>query len=72
MADQDRAWHRLHKNGRAALVLQVGGRFSAGAVPQNGTSSIAGSVPGPLERAQAYADRESGCAQPCGCPPWAE
>jgi hypothetical protein len=71
MAEGDKAWARSHKNGRVALVFLYGsGQFSAGAVPANGAASINGNVAGPLERAQAYADQQSGCKQPCGCPPW--
>jgi hypothetical protein len=71
MAEADQAWARSHKNGRVALVFRYGdGRFSAGAVPVNGTSSIQGNVAGPLERAQAYADQQSGCKQRGNCPPW--
>jgi hypothetical protein len=70
--DDARAWHRAHANGQVALVFQWVGGFAAGAIPSNGSASISSKVPGPIQAAQAYADRASGCPQPCNCPPWQE
>ena len=66
-----RRWSRIHRNGMVALVFQSEPeRFSAGAVPANGTASIHTDVRGSLERAKTYADEQSGCPQPCTCPRW--
>jgi hypothetical protein len=68
----DRAWHRRHQNGQVALVFERDGKFSAGAAPENGSRSIRYDAAQTLDAAQRYADRESGCPQPCQCPPWSE
>ena len=73
MAQGDRAWSRVHKNGMIALVFEwERGTFSAGAVPSNGFKAISSNVGGPLEPAQKIADADSGCSQPCSCQPWSE
>jgi len=33
----DRTWLRRHQNGQVALVFEHDGKFSAGAVPENGS-----------------------------------
>jgi hypothetical protein len=67
------SWVRVHKNGMAALVFELPnpGRYSAGAVPHNGTGALR-VVAATLHKAQACADDEAKCGPPCQCPPWTE
>ena len=65
-----KSWHRRHRNGMVALVRAVvdnPGKFAYGAVA-DGESLAMGSAFVTLHQAQAAADEESDCQQPCGCP----
>lgn len=71
---KDHAWSRTHKNGRTALVFEHAdwpGQFSAGATPSVGAKAMERGI-GSLEKAKEIADADSGCTQPCSCPPWSE
>ena len=70
--EQGRAWSRLHRNGMAALVFKWPGGFSGGAAPTGGSASMAVNAGKTFEHAKEYADRASGCPQPCNCAPWEE
>ena len=75
MTEKRRAWSREHANGVTAIAFEYATDwFGAGAIPIDGTalSSMRVGLRGPLPRVQAVADQESGCPQPCACPPWQE
>jgi hypothetical protein len=67
-------WRRQHANG---MVTRVTARFHSGeyrfsacAVREGEAASMRADVTGPLEHVQTVADADSGCPQPCTCPPW--
>jgi hypothetical protein len=73
MAERDYHGNRRHKNRMVAIVMSIpwsGDQFVAGAIREDESSSLG--VARGLERAKAYADAQSGCSQPCDCPPWSE
>jgi hypothetical protein len=68
-----KSWRREHRTGMVAIVRAVvdnPGKFAYGAVSDGETVAL-GSAFVTLQQAQAAADEESDCQQPCRCPGWA-
>ena len=71
--ERSKVWFRMHKNGLIASVSEspLGpDRYICGATRPHEAKSF-GEVRG-FSEAKVEADRDSGCRQPCDCPPWAE
>jgi len=67
----DESWRRIHKNGTVAEVRrQSEETFSFGVHREAEAAVMTGDFRGSLGEAQRAADRDSGCRQMCGCPPW--
>jgi hypothetical protein len=63
------SWTRIHRDGKSAHVIQHGEReFSASST--NGEFAPMTRNIRTLEDAQAEADRQSKCPQPCVCKSW--
>ena len=67
------SWRRIHKNGTVAEVRRQGEEtFSFGVHRGAEAAVMTGDFRGSLGEAQRAADRDSGCHQICGCPPWSK